>query len=360
MESPDFLFSPMPPALRDRPFGTAPCGGPVRAFTLLGANGMEAEILTYGGIVRRLLVPDHTGSPADVVLGFDNLEAYLAGHPYFGAIAGRVAGRITGGRFTIDGRTYELDPNDPPNHLHGGPTGFDKRVWSPEPTTLADGSPALRLTYRSPHLDQGYPGEVEVSVTYAVTAANALRFEWEARSDAPTPISLTHHSYFNLDGEGSGTATHHTLEIAASSYVPTDAAMTLAGRAKSVAGRPNDFRLPRPLADALPGLFAQHGDLYLLNPRTEAPPRFAARLTAARSGRVLEVSTTEQCLQLYTGVALDGSLSGKSGTPYGRHAGICLECEGYPDAANTPALGEPLLRPGESRRHTTLYTFLST
>lgn len=335
-------------------YGRLPDGRSVYAWTLAGTGGLTLEALNYGGIVTRLHAPDRTGRLADLVLGLPSLDAYLAGKSYFGALVGRVAGRITAGRFTLDGVTYPLAVNNGPNHLHGGRQGFDKHLWAAAPVTRTDGAPSLRLTRLSPDGEEGYPGNVTVSVTYTITADNTFIIDSEASTDRPTPFSLTHHSYFNLTGEGTGTITGHTLQIHADSFAPTDAKMTLLGRREPVFPA-NDFRQPRRLADAIPHLHKSHGDLYFLPAAPGLRP--VARLADPVSGRVLTVSTTEACLQLYTGVSLDGTLTGKSARPHAAHAGLCLECQGNPDAAHFPALGDIILRPGHPQRHTTAYAF---
>jgi aldose 1-epimerase len=342
-------------------YGTLPTGETVEAYTLANAKGFLLQVMTYGATVTSLRVPDRQGRIADVVLGFNDLGSYLGPHPYFGAIAGRVAGRISGARFVLDGRKYELAPNDLPNHLHGGWVGFGRRLWSATPVPRPDGAVSLRLTYRSPEGEEGYPGTVNVAVTYTVTADNALVMEAEATTDRATPFSLTQHSYFNLAGEGAGTVEGHELEIFADSYAPTDNQMTLLGRRESVAGLGNDFNQLRRLGDALPHLFQSHGDLYFV-PRSEAErnsraSKLIARVVEPVSGRVLAVSTTEDCFQFYSGLSLDGSLVGRSGGAYGPHAGLCLECEGYPDGVNMPELGDIILRPGQTLRRTTIYAF---
>jgi len=317
------------------------------------------EAITYGGIVTRLIAPDCDGNQKDVVLGLGDLDSYLAGHPHFGAITGRVAGRITDATFRLDGKTFALARNDPPNHLHGGVEGFDKKLWKATPVDRSDGAPSLRLAYHSPDGEEGYPGAVDVTVTYTVTEDNTFLIETEAITDRPTPFSLTNHSYFNLAGEAAGSIADHELQVFADEFVVSGEHMTLLGRLESVTGNGNDFRQPRRLGDAIPLLFKNHGDVYRLR-GDDAPgqsPVLAARLVHPGSGRVLNVSTTEAYLQLYTAVSLDGSLVGKSGVPYGRHAGVCLECHGYPDGPNVPALGDIILRPGHPQRHTTAYAF---
>ena len=332
----------------------------MEAWTLNGPSGLMLEAITYGGIVTRLLAPDRDGRLADVVLGFNNLDSYLAGHPYFGAIVGRVAGRITGASFSLEGKTYPLSRNDPPNHLHGGIKGFDKKIWTATPMETPRGS-SLRLAYRSPDGEEGYPGTVNITVTYTVTSDNIFLIETEAVTDRPTPFALTHHSYFNLDGEAAGSIADHELQVYANESVVNDEHMTLLGRLESVSGQDNDFRRLRRLGAAIPLLFQNHGDLYLIRKETTDDSAIAlapaARLVHPGSGRVLEVSTTETYLQLYTGAALDGSLIGKSGTPYARYAGVCLECHGYPDGANVASLGDIILRPGVLQRQTTAYAF---
>lgn len=345
--------------LSTRSFGHLSDGREVHACTLVNPHGLLLEVITYGGIVTRLLAPDRDGRVADVVLGFNRLEDYLVGHPYFGAIAGRVAGRITNGRFTLDGRTYELAQNQPPNHLHGGRIGFDKRLWTIDAPPVQRGLTSVRLSLRSPDGEEGYPGTVNASVTYTLTDQNEFCFETEVTTDRATPVSLTHHGYFNLSGEGSGSVLDHHVQIHADDFAPADDAMTLLGRRESVDDAGNDFRQPRRLGDALPRIFRNHGDLYFVrhaNPTTREPVP-AARVVDPRSGRALDVRTTEDCLQFYSGVSLDGSLRGKSGVAYGPHAGFCLEAESYPDPVNVPTLGNLILRPGETRRHTTVYSF---
>ncbi len=343
-------------SLDSRPFGLLPTGQPIDAWTFNGPGGLLLETITYGGAVTRLLVPDREGRMADVVLGFNDLDSYLASNAFFGANAGRVAGRLTGGAFQLDGKIYDLVRNDPPNHLHGGLQGFDKKVWTATPLKRLDGAPSLRLTYRSRDGEEGYPGNVDVAITYTLGADATFLIETEAVTDHPTPFSTTHHSYFNLAGEGTGSVADHELQIHAAEAISTDKFMTLLGVRKAVTNHGNDFRQPRRLGDAIPSLFKNHGDLYALDSSISllAP---AARLVHPGSGRVLSVSTTEAYLQLYTGASLRGDLPGKSNIPYGPYAGICLECEGYPDGANTPDLGDIILRPGQRLKHTTAYTF---
>jgi len=345
---------PLNRPMTSRPFGSLPSGEAVTAYTLANAAGASAQILTLGGIVMSLRVPDRQGRLADVVLGCDTLAGYLASHPYFGAIIGRIAGRVAGGRLRIDGREFALPLNQGTNHIHGGRVGLDRRVWQARPVTRADGADSLCLSYHSPDGEEGYPGNVDLAVTYTLTAANALVITSEVTSDRATPVSLAHHSYFNLAGEGSGSVSDHMIQIHASTCIPTDDHLTLSGQRVSVAGQPADFNQPRRLGDVLPRLFQAHGDVYELG----APGgRVVARVEERYSGRVLEVATDEAWLQFYTGVALDGTLVGKTGRLYGPHAGLCLECQGYPDATTRAGFGDILVRPGQPQRRCTTYAF---
>lgn len=353
----------MKPSLRSKTFGYLPGGETIEAWTLTGAGGLIAEIITYGAVVTRLLVPAPGGGHKDVVLGFDNIEAYLSDRGYFGAAVGRVAGRITGARFQLNGETFRLAANDAPNHLHGGVAGFNTKVWNASPDGHTNRSPRLRLAYRSRDGEEGYPGETHTTVTYSVTDDNVFLIETEAVTDRPTPFSLTFHHYFNLGGEGSGSIEEHELQIHSDSFVLTDEQMTLLGRIASVDGRGNDFRSPRKLGDAIPLLLGNHGDLYRFRETDGVgqalSPTPVARLVHPGVGLAMDVLTTNTHLQLYTGVGLDGSVRGKSGTPYARHAGVCLECEGYPDGANSPEMGDIILRPPHARREITGYSFRS-
>ena len=346
--------------MTSRIFGRLRSGEAVHTHTLENPSGASVEVLDYGGIVRALRVPDRGGRLADVVLGFEGLESYLAPQPYLGAIIGRIAGRVGGGRIAADGLTWQLACNDGANHLHGGRSGFDKRLWSAEPVRQDDGSSSLRLRYRSPDGEEGYPGNVEVSATYTLTPDNSLVFETEVSADRPTPVSLTQHSYFNLAGEGSGSVLGHEVQVVAEDYVRANAAFTLSDHREPVRGTGADLNRARILGEAMPGIFRGHGDPYLLRPPgSGVPPRptFAARVSDPVSGRVLEVYTDEAVLQLYTGVGLDGTLTGKSGRTYGPCAGLCLECEGYPNATTAEGFGDIVVRPGSPQRRRTVYSF---
>ncbi len=338
--------------MTQKPFGRTQNGEEVVAYELANASGAAVRILNYGGIVQSLHVPDRAGLSCDVVLGGADLAFYLRRHPYFGCLVGRVAGRISGGKLYVGGQGYALAVNNPPNHLHGGSVGLDRRVWRADP----DGDSALLLRYRSPAGEEGYPGNVDFSVTYRLTERNELVMTSESVADEPTPVSLTNHSYFNLAGEGSGPVDNHLLQILADEYVPTDKSLTLSGERRSVAGEACDLRKPARLADFVPHLHLRHGDNYLLAPRG-GEVAVVARLMEPRSGRTLEVRTDEACLQLYTGAYLDGTFVGKSGTRYAAHHGICLECQGYPDGVAHPEFGDLIVRPGQPRLRTIVYAF---
>ena len=343
--------------IESREFGKTPAGERIDEYTLTNGNGLSLAVITYGGIVTQLHVPDRQGGMSDVVLGFDHLEQYLAGHPYFGCITGRVAGRLTRGRFSLDGKAYALAINDPPNHLHGGRTGFDKRIWMAKAMTEENGAARLRLVYRSPDGEEGYPGKVQVSVTYALTSANEFIIDYEAAADRATPLNLTNHAYFNLAGADGGRIDEHILEVFAEDYAPANEAMTLLDRREPVAGRPNDFTRGRRIGEALPGIWKNHGDLYFIRRVAGSSLAPAARLRDPASGRVMTISTTESCVQFYTSVSLDGTLTGKNGHRYGRHAALCLECHGYPNGVNEPQLGNIVLQPGATYRQTTVHAF---
>lgn len=332
-------------------FGVLPDGREVEEFHFANVQGVSAKAITYGGIITELCVPDSRGQLADIVLGFDNLPQYLAGHPYFGCIAGRVAGRLTHGKFSLNGKSYSLAINNPPNHLHGGNVGFDKRVWKAELL----GS-KLKLIYVSPDGEEGYPGNVTAHITYSLTEQNEFIVEYEASTDRATPLSLTSHSYFNLAGEGTGSVENHQLQIFADDYAPTDNDMTHLDIRKSVVGSGNDFTQPRRLADIIPTLWKQHGDNYFVR-RSNTALAPAASLTDPASGRKMEIHSTAPCVQLYTGVSLDGMFKGKSGRPYAKHGGLCLECQSYPNGVNAPTLGDIVLRPGQTYRQTTVHKF---
>jgi aldose 1-epimerase len=342
------------------PFGKLPDGTQVTLYTLTNGR-VTARITDYGGIVTELHAPDKAGKTADVVLGFDTLEGYLAGHPYFGAITGRYANRIAGGKFALEGKTYSLAVNNGPNSLHGGLKGFDKVMWKAEELATPDG-PALKLTRTSPDGEEGYPGALTVTVTYTVTNDDALKIDYVAVTDAPTVLNLTNHSYFNLAGPSAGKILDHELTIAADKVTAVDGDLIPTGVLADVKGTPLDFDKPTALGSSIaqiPGEPGGYDHNYVL--RDYKPgrksPAFAARVKDPKSGRVMTVLTTEPGVQLYTANFLDGSLKGKGGVVYDKNRAFCLETQHWPDSPNHPAFPTTRLNPGETYTQTTVYKF---
>jgi aldose 1-epimerase len=351
------------PTVTDRPFGALPGGAEARLFTLDNGRGMRATVTDYGGIVTSLIVPDRAGHGADVVLGYDSLEAYLRASPYFGAIVGRYANRIAHARFTLDGTTYTLAANDHGNSLHGGLVGFDKRLWQAEP--FHDSAQAgVRLHLVSADGDEGYPGRLDVVVTYAVTDSNELRLTYLATTDKPTVLNLSHHGYWNLAGHASGDILGAELMLAADSFTPVDSLLIPTGAVRSVAGTPLDFRTPTAIGarigqDDEQLRFGKGYDHNWVVDGAAGTLRLAARVRDPGSGRVMEVLTTEPGIQFYSGNFLDGTNIGKGGTAYRHRAGFCLETQHYPDSPNHPSFPPTVLRPGQEYRSTTVYRFSS-
>ncbi|RKN42338.1 aldose epimerase family protein [Streptomyces hoynatensis] len=343
---------------RSESFGRLPDGTQVQRWTL-SRGGTRLAVLSYGGIVQSLEVPDRRGRTANVSLGFDALDPYLTATTYFGALIGRYGNRIAGGRFTLDGRDYQLPVNDGPNSLHGGDAGFDKRVWEVTPS----GRAGLTLRRVSPDGEMGYPGTLDVRVDYTLTADGDLRLDYTATTDAPTVVNLTNHTYFNLAGEGSGGILDHRLEIAASRYTPVDDTLIPTGELAAVSGTPFDFRRAKPVGEDIRRGHPQlhHGQgfdhNFVLDKGITAGPRHAATLYDPASGRVLEVATTEPGLQFYSGNFLDGSLNGTTGRAYRQSDGLCLETQHFPDSPNRPDFPSTVLRPGQTYRSTTVYAF---
>jgi len=332
------------------PFGTLPSGAQVSQFTLTNSKGMIVKILDFGGIITEIRVPDRNGHFDDVALGFDTLEPYLGDSPYFGALIGRYGNRIDRGRFVLDGKEYQLPVNNGDNHLHGGERGFDKVLW----TASIDGE-ALVLRYRSADGEQGYPGNLDATVTYSLDDDNAIVVRFHATTDQPTPVNLTQHSYFNLCGLAAGAdILGHELRIDADSFVPIDAGSIPLGPLALVTGTPFDFRQPRAIGERIemPDKQLRHGGGYdhcfVLN-RTEEEGGKLVRAVHVRdpgSGRVLELLTQEPGVQFYSGNFLDGSLRGK-GHSYAFRSGFCIEPEHFPDSPNQPSYPNTILRPGE-------------
>lgn len=335
-------------------WGKTPDGEAVHLYTLTNAHGLRARVATWGATLISLETPDRDGHLADIVLGFDSLEGYLAGSPYFGSTVGRYANRIAKGKFTLDGVEYALATNNPPNHLHGGVKGFDKRVWTAEILNLP-GAAAVKFSYVSADGEEGYPGTLRCSVTYALTDANELALAYEATTDKPTVVNLTHHSYFNLAGQGNGDVLGHVLTLHAARYTPPDATLIPTGELKPVAGTPLDFTAPHTIGERIAQVEGGYDHNYVLDGGGEFA--LAARAYDPVSGRVMELFTDEPGMQFYTGNFLDGSLRGKSGKVYEKHFGFCLEAQHFPDSPNQPAFPSTVLRPGETYMQKTVHRF---
>jgi aldose 1-epimerase len=357
--------APANPQIIVKPFGQLADGRQTHLYTLENARGFRADISDFGGIVVSLFVPDKSGKLADVSLGFDNAPQYLKASPYFGALIGRYGNRIASGKFTLDGKTYTLATNNTPGgipcSLHGGNVGFDKVLWSAKPG-VKDGSPTLVLSYLSRDGEEGYPGNLSVEVTYTVTPQDELRIDYQATTDKATPVNLTNHTYFNLQGEGEGTILDHVVTLRASQTTPVNAGLIPTGEIAPVAGTPLDFTSPHAIGDRIEADDQQlkFAGGYDHNWVLDKPPgelALAATVYEPNSGRVMEVLTTEPGVQFYSGNFLDGTLTGKSEKKYPRRSGFCLETQHYPDSPNHPNFPSTILRPGETLRSTTIYRF---
>jgi len=343
-------------------FGTVD-GKQVFLYALSNGKGMEARITNYGGIVVALVVPDRAGKPGDIVLGYDSLSSYLKATPYFGAIVGRYGNRIGKARFTLDGKEYTLKANDGANTLHGGLKGFDKVVWEPDESTPPS-EPVLKLKYVSPDGEEGYPGTLTATVTYTLTDSNELRIDYSATTDKPTVLNLTHHSYFNLAGAGSGDILSHELMLNADRFTPIDSGLIPTGELQSVEGTPMDFRTSTAIGARINAKDDQlrygrgYDHNWVLN-RTGNGLSLAARVSEPASGRAMEVWTTEPGIQFYSGNFLDGSNVGKGGKVYAYRTGLCLETQHFPDSPNKPQFPSTVLKPGEKFTSTTVYKFMT-
>jgi aldose 1-epimerase len=337
-------------------FGKMPDGTEVKSFTLVNDKGMRAVLIEYGATLVSLDVPDRMGIAGDVVLGFNSLEEYREKSPYFGAICGRVANRIARGQFELDGRKYSLAINNEPNSLHGGEVGFDKVVWRGTPRETPEGQ-AVVFTYLSKDGEEGYPGNLLSTVTYTLTKDNSLVVDYSAVSDAPTPVNLTHHSYFNLAGEGSGDILDHELFINAERYTPGDDTLIPAGQLAPVVNTPLDFTSPMKIGARIKKVEGGYDHNFVISRFDDTSMTLAARVYEPKSGRVMEIHTTEPGLQFYSGNFLDGTITGKSGKPYKKHNAFCLETQHYPDSINKPEWPSIVLRPGDTYRHTIVHRF---
>jgi aldose 1-epimerase len=341
----------------NRLFGRLPDGTAIQLYTLTNAHGLRATISTYGGILTSLLVPDAAGQLGDVVLGFDSLAGYQSPEyrkagPYFGALIGRYGNRIARGRFMLDGKAYVLATNNGPNHLHGGLQGFDKVVWTAEPGTSPRGQ-TLTLRYLSRDGEEGYPGNLLVTVMYTLTPDDALQIDYSATTDKATPVNLTNHSYFNLSGGKD--VLGHEVTLPASRYTVVDDALIPTGELRPVQGTPFDFTTAHTIGERIAQVPGGYDHNWVLDRATGL--REAASVYEPTSGRTLQVHTTEPGVQFYTGNFLDGSLKGKGDKVYGRYAGFCLETQHYPDSPNQPGFPSTILQPGHPLHSTTLFAF---
>jgi aldose 1-epimerase len=336
-------------------FGQLPDGQLVDMYVLTNGKGMEARVMTYGATLVSLSAPDREGNFTDITLGCDSLEGYLAAPPYFGATVGRYANRIAKGRFTLDGVEYTLATNNGENHLHGGIKGFDKVLWQAGTVRQEEGV-GVKFVYLSKDGEEGYPGNLHCTVTYMLTDKGELRISYEAETDKPTPVNLTHHSYFNLAGQGNGDILGHELMINADQYTPVDAGLIPTGEIRDVAGTPMDFTTPHTIGERIAQVEGGYDHNYVLR-GGGGEMALAARVREPRYGRVMEIYTTEPGIQFYSGNFLDGSITGKGGKVYYQYYGFCLEPQHFPDSPNKPNFPSTILRPGDTYRTQTIFKF---
>jgi aldose 1-epimerase len=351
------------PGVTRAPFGRMPDGTGIDLFTLTNGRGMEVRTIPFGAVIVSIRVPDRDGRVDDVVLGFDTLEGYLTKSRYFGAVAGRYANRIAKGRFVLDGRTYQLATNNGPNHLHGGLKGFDKVVWQAD-SFERDGNVGVVYTYASRDGEEGYPGALSARVIYTVTPASEIVIDYDAKTDKPTIVNLTQHTYFNLAGDGSGDILGHRLTIDADRFTPIDETLIPTGELAPVDDTPFDFRKPAAIGSRIS---ADHPQLrnakgydhnFVINRAPgDASPAHAAHLVDPKTGRTLDVSTTQPGMQFYSGNFLDGSAVGKAGHVYNHRSGLCLETQHFPDSPNHQNFPSTVVRPGQPFRSKTIFTF---
>lgn len=339
-------------------FGKTAQGAEVYLYTIENKLGVKAEIMNYGGVIVSLYVPDKEGKMDDVVLGYDQFESYLEGSPFFGALIGRHANRIEGARFELNGKEYELLKNDGNNHLHGGAKGFDKVVWK----VLEHRPDTLKLFYRSVDGEEGYPGNLDVTVTYTLSDNNGLSIDYEAKSDADTVVNLTNHSYFNLSGHASGNIIDHQVKINAEQFTVGNEECIPTGEILDVSGTPMDFRDFKPLK---PGLMSDNHHILCGNGYDHnfvlkvsgSKPECCASVYDPASGRIMDVYTTKPGIQLYTGNNLNAEMIGKGGVPYQKWSGLCLETQYFPNGMRHKHFPSPVLKAGEVYRYTTIYQF---
>jgi aldose 1-epimerase len=343
--------------LDKKPFGKLPDGREVTQFTLVNANGLTVTLIDYGAIVTTVETYDRDGKKANINLGFPKLDGYQERHPYFGSTVGRYANRIAGAKFMLDGKEYTLFANDGANHLHGGKAGLDKALWKAEQFQTAN-SVGVTFVYDSPDGEEGYPGNLRVSASYLLNNDNELLMAFDATTDKPTPVNLTNHNYWNLSGAGSGTILDQELTINADKYLPVDAGLIPTGELADVAGTPLDFRQPHKVGERIKQLTNTpqgYDHCFVLNePKAGEEKRFAARVKDAKSGRVMDIYTTQPAIQFYSGNFLDGKPASGS---YPQYAALCLETQHYPDSPNQEKFPNTIVRPGEEYHHETVHKF---
>jgi aldose 1-epimerase len=351
------------PKVSVAPFGSMPDGTSISQYTLTNSKGMTMKVINYGGIITHLMAPDKNGTFEDVVLGHDSLSGYLKSNPYFGALIGRYGNRIGNGKFTLDGKTYTLAQNNGPNNLHGGPNGFDKRVWTIEEYPVDNGT-ALKLSYLSKDLEEGYPGNLQAEVIYHLTDSNELKINYRATTDKKTVVNLTQHTYFNLSGNTKSDILSHELFINADKFVPVDKTLIPTGELKPVSETPFDFKTPVAIGSRIEKDDQQlkfgtgYDHCWVLNRKTDSL-ELAATLHDPATGRVMSVYTTEPGIQFYSGNFLNGSITGKYNTVYNQRYGLCLETEHFPDSPNKKNFPPVVLNPGEVYTTQTVYAFSS-
>jgi len=335
-------------------YGKMPDGAAVSLYTLTNDKGMRVKLTNYGAITVSVEVPDKNGKVADVTLGYDTLDGWLKSTSYFGATVGRYANRIAKGKFTLDGQTYTLATNNGENALHGGIKGFDKVVWNAEPIKAAD-SVGVKFTYLSKDGEEGYPGNLNVTVVYTLNNANEFKAEFSATTDKPTVVNLAHHTYWNLGGPAAGDILGHLMMINADKYTPVDAGLIPTGELKDVAGTPMDFTTPKTIGERIAQVEGGYDHNYVL--RAGDPIHLAAKVVDPKSGRVMEIFTDQPGVQFYSGNFLDGTVTGKGGVVYKQHYGFCLETQHFPDSPNKPEFPTVVLKPGETYVHIMIHKF---
>ena len=340
-------------------YGKTPDGTSVQLFTLTNSKGAVAKITNFGATLVELWMPDHTGRKRDIVLGFDSLDGYTGVQPYLGAVIGRYANRIANGQFTLDGKSYQLAINNPPNSLHGGKIGFDRRVWNAQPLDLPNAASVV-FTYHSPDGEENYPGNLDVTVQYTLTDDNELKLDYAATTDKDTIVNFTNHTYWNLAGADTGDILKQVLTLNANSYTPVNASLIPTGQILPVAGTPFDFTKPSVIGSRINDPQVQQNKGYDINFVVNGNPgtmRLAAKAFDPVSGRMMEVFTTEPGIQLYTSNYLDGTLNGKHGVHYKQYSAFALETQHYPDSINHPGFPSVILHPGQTFHEATIYKF---